>query len=299
MSLDHLISDTYRALSELDPGSSINLIQGLNLAIVCDQASDSVDRQVYEPLFCLVLQGRKEIVIGPRRIEMRPGSALIVSHDVPVATRVVEGTQQHPYLALVTRLDIAAIQSLYVEVAHELAPASTTSCIDAGEADEALIEAMKRLLAIRKRSLEAKVLGPLIHREIVFRLLQSHHGGMLREVLRFDGYAGRIAHAVRHIQDHYRERLVVSELAALSAMSLSAFHQQFKTVTGHSPLQYQKILRILEARRLLERGNKTVTDVALDVGYQSATQFSREFSREFGHPPRLRKAAEPASLSKH
>jgi len=295
MSLEALVSEAYAALSEERVERPIHMLQGLNLAIVCDQASESVDRQVYEPLFCLVLQGRKEIVIGPRRIVMQPGSALIVSHDVPVATRVLNGTPDHPYLALVMRLDIPAIQSLYMDVAYDLAFASKTTCIDVGEADDALIDAMRRLLTIRNDALEAKVLEPLIHREIVFRLLQTNHSGMLRELLRVDGYAGRVAKVVRHIQDHYRERLMMPELAALSAMSLSVFHQQFKIVTGHSPLRYQKALRLLEARRLLEQENTNVTNVAFDVGYQSATQFSREFAREFGYPPSLRKGLEPAT----
>lgn len=287
MSLESLISATYAALSEVKGDGSIHMMQGLNLAIVCDQASESIDRQIYEPLFCLVLQGRKMIALGPRHIVMQPRSALIVSHDVPVTTRVVEGTIERPYLALVMRLDVSLIQSLYMEIAHDLSFASTTACIDVGEADESLIDAIKRLIDLRDNALEAKVLEPLIHREIVFRLLQANHSGMLRELLRVDGYAGRVAKVVRHLQDHYQERLMMPELAELSGMSLSVFHHQFKTVTGYSPLKYQKVLRLLEARRLLERGNKTVANIAYDVGYQSATQFSREFAREFGHPPRL------------
>ena len=288
MTIDEMISGCFAEFVGDDATSKIVMCEDLNLAVIRDHSSQVIERQVYEPLFCLVLQGQKEIVLGARRVVLEPLSGLIVSHELPVATRVLDGTRDQPYFALVLRLDMKLVRGLFAEVGDALPRVSTVHSVDAGKADPSLIDAMGRLFALRRDPLEARVLEPLIQREIHFRLLMAYHGGMLRELLRVDSHAGRVAQAIRHIQDNYRCALTVGELAALSAMSQSSFHHHFRAVTGRSPLQYQKAIRLLEAKRLLADENRLVSDVALDVGYESPTQFSREYSREFGSPPSLR-----------
>ncbi|MBO6676847.1 MAG: AraC family transcriptional regulator [Rhizobiales bacterium] len=256
------------------------------MAIVHDHRKQCRRKQIYRPVLCLVAQGAKELILGQRRLVMRAGQSMIVSHDLPVTTQVLEASRSKPYLAIVIELDMALVRSLYDEVSDVLPSTTAAYSIDVGEADQGLTDAMHRLLALHTNPLDARVLEPLIRREIHFRLLMADHGGMLRELLRIDSHAVRIAKAIRRIQDSFREPLAVRDLAALAGMSVSTFHEHFKAVTGNTPLQYQKAIRLIEAQRLLNETSRSVSSVAFDVGYESPTQFSREYARKFGMSPR-------------
>lgn len=281
-----IISEVDKFLTQRATGQSIYFCDLPHIVVVHDHTSLKLQKQIYRPIFCLVLQGTKEVLLGERRVAMRAGDALIVSHDLPVTTQVLEASQQKPYIAIVIELDMALVRSLYDEVSEAVPTGAPANSVAVGEADDELIDAMHRLLALHADPLRAKVLEPLIRREIHFRLLMATHGGMLREMLRIDSHAGRIAKAIRHIQGRFREPLVVRELASLSGMSASSFHEHFKAVTGNSPLQYQKAIRLIEAQQLLMEGTRSVSSVAFDVGYESPTQFSREYARKFGVSPR-------------
>lgn len=257
-----------------------------NLLIVHDHTKMRLEKHVYRPIACLVLQGEKEVWLGDRRVVMRAGHSLIVSHDLPVTTQVLEASKEKPYIAIVIELDMALVRSLYEEASDALPTTQIAQSVDVGEADDGLVDAMGRLLALHANPLEAKVLEPLIRREIHFRLLMADHGGMLREMLRLDSHAGRVAKAIRLIHEGFRQALSVQDLASYCGMSVSSFHEHFKAVTGSSPLQYQKAIRLIEARRLLQEGKRSVSSVAFDVGYESPTQFSREYSRKFEKTPR-------------
>ena len=141
-----------------------------------------------------------------------------------------------------------------------------------------------------------QALAPLVLREIHFRLLRAQHGGMLRQLLLHESPASRISKAIALIRSGYKAPIAVADLAAAAGMSQSTFHEHFKSLTSTTPLQYQKELRLLEARRLLMSGGKSVASAAYDVGYESPTQFSREYARKFGIPPRDEKPA-PAEAS--
>jgi AraC-like DNA-binding protein len=281
-----IISEVYEFIDQRPTGQSFYFCQVPHIVIVHDQTSMKLQKQIYRPVFCLVLQGEKEVLVGKRRVVMRAGDALIVSHDLPVTTQVLEATREQPYIALVIELDIALVRDLYEEVSEAVPTRSPVNSVAVGQADDGLQDAMHRLLALHADPLQAKVLEPLIRREIHFRLLMTTHGGMLREMLRIDSHAGRIAKATREIQGRFREPLVVRELANLAGMSPSSFHEHFKAVTGCSPLQYQKAIRLIEAQQLLLEGTRSVSSVAFDVGYESPTQFSREYARKFGVSPR-------------
>lgn len=281
-----ILSDIYKFVAQRPTEQSLYFCDVPDIVVVYDHTSMTLQKQIYRPIFCLVLQGKKEVALGERRVAMRAGDALIVSHDLPVTTQVLEASQEKPYIAIVIELDMTLVRSLYDEVSEAVPTHSPANSVAVGAADDELIDAMHRLLALHADPLQAKVLEPLIRREIHFRLLMTAHGGMLREMLRIDSHAGRIAKAIRHIQSRFRDPLVVRELASLSGMSASSFHEHFKAVTGSSPLQYQKAIRLIEAQQLLLEGTRSVSSVAFDVGYESPTQFSREYARKFGVSPR-------------
>lgn len=263
----------------------------------CSPAPSKVEPTVYEPLVCLVLQGAKAAELGGRKLHYGAGVSLIVSHHLPVCAGVVEATSARPFVSLAMRLDLSLVRSLYDEIGSSAAASDEADLrsMSVCEGDPALFDAAARLFQLAQDPLEARTLGPLVIKEIHFRLLRARHGGMLRQLLRHESPASRISKAIALIQEGYRQSLPVADLAAAAGMSQSTFHEHFKALTATTPLQYQKELRLLEARRLLQGGGQSVAAVAYEVGYESATQFSREYARKFGLPPRDEKPLAVAS----
>lgn len=240
----------------------------------------SFEASLYEPVLCLILQGGKQVSIGERTLSIGPGECLLVSHDLPVRSRITSA----PYLALVLELNLATIRSLHGDVAESLRDSEPARAAETHGASPALLDALHRYLALADSSADAKVLGPLISREIHYRLLVAPLGAMLRSLIRQDSTASAIARAIGHIRSDIRSPISIPKLASRVGMSTSSFHTHFRRITSTTPLQYLKDLRLLEARRLLQAG-ATVTAAAFEVGYESPSQFSREYSRKFGVPP--------------
>lgn len=240
----------------------------------------------YHPVICLNLQGRKQVAIGDRSIDFAAGQSLIVSHDLPVAARVTEASPERPYLSIIVALDIAILQGLSDEVGATALDERQARALATGATDAPLVEAIARYFALVDDPVEARVMAPLILKEIHFRLLIARHGGMLRQLMRRDSHANRISRAIGRIRTDYRNPLAVAELSGEAGMSPSSFHEHFRQITGTTPMQYQKDLRLMEARRLISMDGFSVSSAAYEVGYESATQFSREYSRKFGMPPR-------------
>ncbi len=247
---------------------------------------------LYEPVICLILQGRKVSVVGQATLDVGPGESLLVSHDVPVTARVTEASPQHPYVAVVLTVDTDLVRSLYDEVADALGQspqAATSTAIDTP--DPRFVDCLSRYLALANDPLEAQVMGPHVMREIHLRMLMSKQGGMLRALLRHDSHASNIAKAIARIRRDFRTTIVVPKLARDIGMYASSFHKHFKSITQVTPLQYQKELRLLEAKRLLVAGDRGISDIAYSVGYESPNQFSREFARKFGSTASSHRAA--------
>ena len=255
------------------------------LSILRSRKPTMLEATLYNPLLCLILQGRKETHVGARQVSFTAGESLIVSHQLPVISRVTEATEMKPYVALVLEIGMDIVRSLYDEISEIEVEEEQARAFNVGKTDEALIDAVGRLVDLIDRPFEAKVMLPLILREIHFRLLLARHGGMLRQLLRRGSHADRIAKAIARIKQGYTTSLTVAELASVAGLSPSSFHEHFKALTATTPLQYQKELRLLEARRLLMNGTYSVSSVAFEVGYESPTQFSREYSRKFGNSP--------------
>ncbi len=241
---------------------------------------------VYNPVICLILQGRKEMSVGQQSIELNEGDMLLVSHDLPVASKITQASAERPYQALIFSLDLSILRSLYEQVGEAVSNKDHATSLSAGKAEPAWTEPMVRYLELMNAPLDAQVLGPMILKEIHYRFLMSPIGGMLRNLLSVDSHASRVAKSIQLISHKIREPLAVGELAQVAGMSQSSFHEHFKSVTGTTPLQYQKDLRMIEARHLLERGVPSVSFAGFEVGYESPTQFSRDYSRKFGCSPK-------------
>lgn len=241
---------------------------------------------VYNPVICLILQGRKEMNVGKQYVELDEGDMLLVSHDLPVASKITQASAERPYQALIFSLDLSILRGLYEQVGEAASDKGHATSLSSSKADPAWTEPMVRYLKLMNAPMDAQVLGPMILKEIHYRLLLSPIGGMLRNLLSVDSHASRVAKSIQCIRARFREPLVISELAQVAGMSQSSFHEHFKSVTGTTPLQYQKDLRMIEARALLERGVPSVSFAGFEVGYESATQFSRDYSRKFGCSPK-------------
>ncbi len=240
---------------------------------------------LYEPVVCLILQGEKEAIFGDTTFRVGRGQSLVVSHDVPVVARITVARPSEPYLAMVLALDLSLLRGLYEEVGEGVGSTASARSAAVHDADPRLIDCLARYLELADDPLEAKVMAPLVRRELHFRLLMAPHGGMLRELLRHDSHASTITRAISRIRRDFRSAIAVPELAKEIGMSESAFYKHFRAITSNTPLQYQKELRLMEAKRLLSAGDRSVSTVAYEVGYESPNQFSREYARKFGVPP--------------
>jgi AraC-like DNA-binding protein len=279
MNLEGLIERASRHLSQHGRGQVARPLDGL--VLLRQEIPSAFEVSLYEPVLCLILQGRKQVSIGGKTLSFGPGECLLVSHDLLVCSRVTSA----PYMALVLQVDAATIRKLRGELAESALDSDHPRAAVTHRADSGLLDALRRYLAVAESPSDAKVLGPLISQEIHYRLLVAPFGGMLRRLVRHDSHASAIARAIGHIRGDIRSSIAVPDLARRVGMSASSFHKHFKTITSTTPLQYQKELRLLEARQLLKTGSASVTTVAYEVGYESTSQFSREYARKFGVPP--------------
>jgi len=238
---------------------------------------------VYEPMVNFVLQGGKRVTICTQVLDYDAEHYFLNSVDVPVSGQIRGTAGGLPYMAMALTLDVAAITQLAADY-----PAGS----DAGAAGFSvspvtgeMTDAWLRLARLMARPDEIKVMAPLVEREILFRVLQGPQGWMLRQIGNKDSRLARMRGTIGWLRKHYTEKLRVDALAEHAGMSESAFHRQFKSTTAYSPVQFQKRLRLLEARKLLVTAAVNVTTAAYAVGYESPSQFGREYRRMFGHAP--------------
>src|SRR3954452_13253971 len=251
---------------------------------------------VYEPCLCVVAQGAKEVLLADETYRLDPARSLLVSVDLPVAARVVEASSGRPYLAVRIALDPAVVGELLADgtAAPPLGPPARAIAVTPVEPP--LLDAVTRLVALLGSPRDVAPLAPLALREITYRVLAGPQGSRLRQIASAGAPAHRIARAVRWLKDHFADPLRVEALARHVGMSPSAFHLHFKGVTALSPLQYQKRLRLQEARRLMLGEGLDAAEAAFQVGYESPSQFGREYRRMFGTPPRKDVAALKAEV---
>ncbi|PZR04866.1 MAG: AraC family transcriptional regulator CmrA [Archangium gephyra] len=234
---------------------------------------------LYAPRVCIGIEGLKELAVGERLVTYGPGEELVASLTLPVTGRITVA----PYTAFTMELDPVEIAEMALSVPPR---ESSDAGFISGPACPQLLDAVLRAVRMLENPEEIPTLGPLVRKEILFRVLNGPHGSMLRRIILKEGYVAQIARAVTWIREHYTERLHVDAVARRVGMSPTSFHRHFKAVTAMSPLQYQKQLRLQEARHLLLAEAIDVGTASSRVGYESPTQFTREFARAFGAPPR-------------
>ena len=241
-----------------------------------------------QPAIALTVQGVKHAVLGDDVYRYDRHRFLLTTLDLPVVLQAVEASPSMPYLSLVLKLDERAIAELVMnsKVPPAVRDPSVTRGIVLGETTTRMLETFDRLVLLLDEPSAASVLAPLIHKEIYYRLLAGEHGWLLWQLATVGSHGHRVARAIAWLKMHFAGTLRVDELADRVQMSPSRFHHHFRQLTGMSPLQFQKHLRLNEARRLMLTEHSDAAAAAYQVGYESASQFSREYSRQFGAPPR-------------
>ena len=244
-------------------------------------------QRVYQPVFALVVQGEKQLLLGDKLFTCAQGSFIVVSVDLPLTFQISRATAKEPYLAVALTLKPAAVATLLLEAAgvdRLPAPAEAVG-MGVSDAPGELLDALVRLMRLLDQPRDLPVLAPIAEKEILWRLLCSEQGHRLRQIGLADSRLSQIGRAMRWMREHYRETLPVEELARISAMSVTSFHRHFRAVALMSPLQYLKHIRLQEARARLLARTADVATVGHAVGYDSPSQFSREYKRAYGSPP--------------
>lgn len=286
------VANYARAHANLD-GLALTPVPGLRMMCL-DQPGEKLE-STYRPLVCLVLQGEKHLLAGRQEKLCGEGQAIIVSADLPVTGQVVTASGNRPYIALAIELDMALLSELADQLRDtaRVAPAPEASLL-VQDVDEAILDCAWRLMRLIGRPEAVPILHPGLMRELHFWLLNGVHGQQLRAGLAPEAHPVRLNRAVTMLRLSYRQKLRVEELAKAASMSLSAFHKHFKDYTSLTPVQYQKRLRLIEARRMMVYEGASANKAAFEVGYESNSQFTREYARLFGAPPK-RDARRPAT----
>jgi AraC-like DNA-binding protein len=298
-SRDELVERIARAIRE---DGTVVPLEGLQLRHA--SSPTELGHGVSYPALCVIAQGSKEILLGDNRYRYDPAHYLITTAALPITSRITEALEEQPYLGLVLRLDPALVGSVMVEAGHP-APRGHTpvKAIDVSPLDAGLLDAVVRLVRLPDSPpIEARFLAPLIKREIVYRLLRGEQGNRLHHIAALGGYTHRIIEAIERLREDFNQPLRIEDMARELGMSVSGFHHHFKAVTAMTPLQFQKQIRLQEARRLMLGEDLDAASAGYRVGYGDVSHFTREYKRLFGAPPvrdveRLREGArESASL---
>ncbi|MBJ6726692.1 AraC family transcriptional regulator [Geomesophilobacter sediminis] len=240
---------------------------------------------MYEPSVCLVAQGAKRVLLGDEAYQYDANHYLITSVHLPTIVQITEASPEKPYLGLKLKLDQREISQLIVDSNLPSAPVQSSRGMATSKITLPLLCAFQRLIDLLDEERDIPILAPIIQREIVYRLLVGEQGGRLRQIASAGSQSQQIARALDWLKDNFNRPLRIDDLAAEARMSSSTFHHHFRSMTALSPLQYQKQLRLHEARRLMLAEHVDAATAAFQVGYESPSQFSREYNRFFGAPP--------------
>jgi AraC-like DNA-binding protein len=293
---EELVERIARAMRE---DGTAQPLQGLHLARLSSPLKPL--HSVLEPSLCVIAQGSKEVLLGESRYRYDPSQYLLATVELPRVSQVLEASKERPYLSLRLELAPTLVGEVMVEAGYA-SPRDHTDerAIDVSPLDGHLLDAFVRLMRLLDAPAEARVLLPLITREIIYRLLRGEQGARLHHLAIQGGYTSHIARAVKRLRQDFDQPLRIESLAQELGMSVSGFHHHFKAVTALSPLQFQKQLRLQEARRLMLGEDLDAASAAYRVGYRDASHFNREYKSLFGVPPmrdvqRLREAAQASA----
>ncbi|MEW6146177.1 MAG: AraC family transcriptional regulator [Thermodesulfobacteriota bacterium] len=257
---------------------------------------------IYEPCVCLIAQGAKRVLLGADTYVYDSRNFLISSLHLPTSVQIIKASREKPYMGLMLKLDLREISRLMAECDFPPSRLQQPSRgLVVGEVTLPLLNAFQRLIDLLSEPMDIPILAPIIQREIIYRLLVSDQGARLRHIVSEESRSREISQAIDWLRNNFTQQLHIDDLAAQVHMSTSTFHHHFKALTAISPLQFQKRLRLNEARRLMLAERIDSGTAAFRVGYESQSQFSREYSRLFGEPPlrditKLRRMADPVRL---
>jgi AraC-like DNA-binding protein len=240
---------------------------------------------VYDASLCLIAQGAKRVSLGDQSLIYDTAHYLLVSVDLPLVGHVIEADRDAPYLCCKIDIDQTALTDLILAEGNR-APKADMPALAVYRSDDDLIDAVIRLMRLLDRPDDIPALAPLIEREILYRLLTGPHGAALRYMAVVDSHLNQVSRAIATIRTSFDRPLRVGDIAAAAGMSASSLHEHFKAVTKMTPIEYQKQLRLQEARRLMLSEGTTAGSAGFAVGYDSPSQFNREYARLFGAPPR-------------
>ena len=258
-------------------------IAGVKLSI-CRITTDPIGH-VYEPAVVVVIQGRKRTVLGERIFDYGVGQYLVVPIELPIVSRIASANAEEPFLAIALTLRSTSIASLLLDAPTPQRNPAKFSGLAVGTASPELLDAMLRLICLLDSPADIPILMPGLEREILWRLLSDEHGSLVRQIGSVGGRLSEIGHALRWLRSRYADIIRIEEMADQAGMSVSTFHRHFRAITAMTPIQYQKQVRLQEARMRLLAGAGDVASVRFAVGYDSPSQFSREYTRLFGFPP--------------
>jgi AraC-like DNA-binding protein len=240
---------------------------------------------VFTPAFCVIAQGSKEVLLGDEVFRYDSGHYLISTVDLPIVSHVVEASPERPYFSFRLNLEPTVVASVMMEAEIKIRKGdASVKAMDVSPVDTTMLDAVVRLVRLIDTPEEIQVLAPLIIREIVYRLLRGEQGARLGHLMT-SGDTRRISKAVGHLREHFHEPLRIENIARELGMSVSGFHHHFKSVTAMSPLQFQKQIRLQEARRLMLGEDLDAASAGFRVGYEDPSYFSRDYKKQFGAPP--------------
>lgn len=270
----HALPDMEQSMLQASPVPGLGLYRS-------DAATATMVSAAYRPMLCLVVAGAKQTLLGDVLYNYQAGDCLVVSAELPVCG----GVTAAPYRALSIDLDPAAVSRVMLEIGDVEAPVGVPPGIEVASMPEDLLDPVARLLRLLDRPHEVAIMTPMIERELIWRLLHGPHAATLRQIGSGESRLAGVSRAIRWLRAHFAEPMRVDDLAGMAGMSLSSFHRHFRTVTTMSPLQFQKQVRLQEARARLLAGGEGAAEAGFAVGYDSPSQFSREYARQFGAPP--------------
>jgi len=237
------------------------------------------------PSICLIAQGKKKVILGEDSFHYDSETFIISSLDLPIVAQIIEASEKKPYLGITLNIDLEEISLLMVDKNLAFAQSKNSRGMGVGHMSASLLNAFERLLKLLDTPDDIPIMAPIIKKEIYYRLLISDQGARLRQIASIGNQGNQVAKAINWLKNNFEKPLQIKDLSESVAMSSSTFHHHFRLLTAMTPIQYQKRLRLNEARRLMLTENMDAANAAFQVGYESPSQFSREYSRFFGDSP--------------
>lgn len=261
----------------------LEIFPGIGIARACSPTQPL--HSVFTPAFCVIAQGSKKVMLGEETFKYDSGHYLIATVDLPIISYVLEASDDLPYLSFKMDLDPTLVADVLIDSGIDLKESGTAvKAMDVSPIDEDLLDAVLRIVRLLDKPDEAQMMLPLIKREIIFRLLKGNQARRLAHLFA-GGEDRRISKAIENLREHFDRPLRIETVARDLGMSVSGFHHHFKSVTAMSPLQFQKQIRLQEARRLMLGEDLDAASAGFRVGYEDPSYFSRDYKKQFGAPP--------------